>query len=342
MTLDPESELSSLIARAVIDTTVDGVIIADERGKIMSFNPAAEKVFGYSQDEVIGKNVSLLMPSPYRDEHNAYIRNYMESGVRKIIGIGREVAARKKSGEECPVDLAISEVEVDGQKIFTAIVRDISGRRILEQEILKVSELEQRRIGQDLHDGLGQMLTGIGLMSGALARRLEAIDEDSAEEAREITMLLREADEQARSLARGLVPVEVAEKGLVTALARLARNAETMFGIDCELDIVETVPIWDALVTTHLFRIAQEALSNAVRHGRAKHVTLSYASGHGLVRLRVTDDGQGFGKPAHADSGMGINIMRYRARIIGGTLDIRSIPGEGVTVMCTIPLRDND
>jgi two-component system sensor kinase FixL len=333
------SEISSLVANAILDTTVDGVVISDQDGTIISFNRAARRIFGYEESEAIGQNVRILMPQPFHSEHDGYLRNYLDTGERKIIGIGREVVGLKKNGEEFPIDLAISEVEVEGNKIFAAIVRDISDRRVLEKEILKVSELEQRRIGQDLHDGLGQMLTGIGLMSQAFARRLEKIDEKAAEDAREITALVREADEQARGLARGLVPVEVEEKGLATALARLVQNVSNMFGVECELEISESVPMWDASRATHLFRIAQEAVSNAVRHGHAKHVHVSFVSGGGYIRLRVIDNGVGFGKPAHRDSGMGINIMRYRARIIGGTLDIRSTPGEGVRIMCTIPIR---
>ncbi len=335
----PDSEISSLIAQAILDTTVDGVVISDQNGIIISFNRAARRIFGYEESEAMGQNVSILMPMPYRAEHDSYIRNYLDTGDAKIIGIGREVVGLKKNGQELPIDLAVSEVEVDGRKVFAAVVRDVSDRRVLEQEILKVSELEQRRIGQDLHDGLGQMLTGIGLMSQALARRLEVVDEKFAEDAHEITSLIREADEQARGLARGLVPVDIEEKGLATALARLARNVGNMFGVECELEVSESVPIWDASRATHLFRIAQEAVSNAIRHGHAKHVNISFVSGGGYIRLRIKDDGVGFGKPATPDSGMGINIMRYRARIIGGTLDIRSTRGEGVKVMCTIPIR---
>ena len=340
MVANHNSDFVSLIARAVIDTTVDAVIIADQEGQIMSFNRAAEDMFGYAEADVIGENLRILMPSPYRQEHDSYIRNYLETGSAKIIGIGREIVAVRKGGQEFPIELAVSEVEIEGEKIFAGIVRDISERRILEQEILKVSDLEQRRIGQDLHDGLGQMLTGIGLMARALTRKLEAIDEGAAEDAREITDLIREADEQARGLARGLVPVDVEEKGLATALTRLAKNVESMFGVSCELEIAESVPLWNPSTATHLFRIAQEAVSNAVRHGRASHISVSFVSGGGYLRLRVKDNGTGFGKPSNPDSGMGINIMRYRARIIGGALDIRSTTGEGVQVMCTIPIRN--
>jgi two-component system CheB/CheR fusion protein len=335
----PDPEISDLISRAVLDTTVDAVVIADAEGAIIAFNRAAERIFGYDESEAIGSNVRILMPQPYRQEHDSYIRNYLETGQAKIIGIGREVVGRRKSGDEFPIDLAISEVQLDGQRVFTAIIRDISERRALEQEILKVSELEQRRIGQDLHDGLGQMLTGIGLMAQALSRRLNNIDEKSAEDAREIASLIREADQQARGLARGLVPVDVEEKGLATALSRLAKSAENMFGVSFDIEISESIPIYDTSKATHLFRIAQEAVSNAVRHGKAKHIGISLVSGGGYLRLRISDDGQGIGEPATKDSGMGINIMRYRARIIGGSLDLRSVRGKGVTVLCTIAVK---
>ncbi|HEY5564089.1 MAG TPA: PAS domain S-box protein, partial [Rhodothermia bacterium] len=151
--------------RSILNTAVDAIITVNERGIIETFNRAAEQIFGYSESEVIGVNVSVLMPSPYREEHDTYMRNYLETGEAKIIGIGREVKGRRKEGSLFPLELAVSEVTIEGRRIFTGVIKDVSDRRRLEKEILRISEQEQQRIGQDLHDGLGQMLTGIGLLS---------------------------------------------------------------------------------------------------------------------------------------------------------------------------------
>jgi len=140
--------------RTILETTVDGIITIDEAGSVESFNTASERIFGYKAAEVLGRNVGFLMPAPYADEHDGYLRNYLETGHRKIIGIGREVSGMRKDGTVFPLDLSVSEVRLPDRRIFTGIVRDITERQRLEQEILRVSDQERRRIGQDLHDGL--------------------------------------------------------------------------------------------------------------------------------------------------------------------------------------------
>ncbi len=324
-------------ARTVLETTVDGIITIDEYGTIESFNPAAERIFGYDADEVIGENVEILMPQPYRDEHDEYLRSYRETGRRKIIGIGREVVGRRKDGSTFPLDLAVSEVHISDRRLFTGLVRDITDRRKLEQEILRISELERRRIGQDLHDGLGQMLTGIGLICRNLARTLGNTHPEIAPEVVEITDLIKEADEFARGLARGLVPVDLEANGLRSALGRLASGAERLFGVRCSFEELGKVLIHDNSMATHLYRIAQESVSNAVKHGKAQHVKISLAGGNRQIRLRIHDDGVGF--PAEQDEdtrGMGVRIMHHRARIIGANLEIQGGVEGGTTVMCTV------
>jgi two-component system, LuxR family, sensor kinase FixL len=236
--------------------------------------------------------------------------------------------------------------------VFTGLIRDISERRRLELEVLRVSDDERRRIGQDLHDGLGQQLTGIGLIARSLARHLRREGHPAAETVEEITALIGEADEQARRLARGLIPVELSADGLAAALRRLCAHAERLFGIACayEEEVEEGYRLTDPDAATHLYRIAQEAVSNAVRHGQARQVTvIVLAASDDRLRLRVLDDGTGIpqavieGRSADAPrgrddaSGMGLRIMHYRARIIGGSLDVRPHPKGGTAVTCTIP-----
>jgi PAS domain S-box-containing protein len=340
-------------SRSVLETIVDAVITIDADATVLSFNPAAERTFGYEADEVIGRNVNMLMPEPYHSEHDGYVRAYRETGRRKIIGIGREVTGKRKNGETFPMDLAVSEVVMEGRSVFTGVVRDITERRELERELLRIQEDERRRIGQDLHDGLGQMLTGTGLITRQLARRLRSDGSPAADEADEVVALLQEADRHARSLARGLVPVDLEADGLTAALARLCRQAETLFGIECPL--TTSGPVDEAgrklAEATHIYRIAQEAISNGVRHGRARRVAVALAAGDDQLRLRVEDDGTGIGHTVVAggpvdspavDSdmgGMGVRIMHYRARILGGTLEIRPGAAGGTVVTCTVPLR---
>ncbi|MFB6232587.1 MAG: PAS domain S-box protein [Salinibacter sp.] len=324
-------------ARAILETTVDGIITIDADGTIESFNEAAEDIFGYDAEEVIGENVKVLMPSPYREEHDEYLRSYHETGRKRIIGIGREVRGKRKDGSTFPMDLAVSEVELGDRILFTGIVRDISERRRLEKEILNVSEEERRRIGQDLHDGLGQMLTGIGLLSQDLARQLDEEGHERAEDMAEITEHIKEADQYARDLSHGLIPVDVEANGLSEALRRLSQNAERLFNVHCSFREVGTVLVHNNTVATHLYRIAQEAVSNAARHGEADDIKIILASGEEQIRLQVRDDGVGFDDEAMDGSGMGVHIMNYRARIIGGTLEVSSALRDGTVVTCTLP-----
>ncbi|MBT8399379.1 MAG: PAS domain S-box protein, partial [Rhodothermia bacterium] len=258
--------------QAILETTVDGIITIDEEGRIQSFNSAAEEIFGYQSDEVLEQNIKVLMPEYYAAEHDSYIKSYLDTGHRKIIGIGREVVGRRKNGDTFPMDLAVSEVDLGNRRLFSGIVRDVSERRQLEQQILRISEQERQRIGQDLHDGLGQMLTGIGLIAKNITNRLEAKELEEATDMREITNLIGEADEFARSLARGLIPVELDAGGLSAAFHRLATNAQRLFDLDCTFEEVGGLPNIENTIATHLYRIAQEGLSNAVRHGQASQV----------------------------------------------------------------------
>lgn len=200
-----------------------------------------------------------------------------------------------------------------------------------------MSDIERRRIGQDLHDGLGQMLTGIGLIANGLARRLESKQDPLAPEMAEIAGMVREADQYARALARGLVPVEIELGGLNGALERLSENAQRLFGITCSLSVRGTYAVEDLDVAMHIYRIAQESVSNAVRHGHANTVRIVLSLSEEQIRLRVQDNGSGFVHDPHdLPRGMGLRIMHYRANILGGALEIRSVPGEGTTVTCTV------
>lgn len=311
-------------ARSILRTTVDAIITIDRHAQIRTFNKAAEDLFLFKASEVIGKNVKMLMPQPYRKEHDNYINNYHQTGNKKIIGIGREVTGLRKDGTTFPMYLAVSEVNVNGQRLYTGIVRDITEQRRLEQEVLRISEHERHRIGQDLHDGLGQMLTGISLINRNIASSLKDENHPLADEVSDITNLVKEADEYARSLSRGLIPVEFEGQGLKAALERMMKNAEKLFNITCKFDAPDNIYFEDSTNLTHLYRIVQEATSNAVKHGNASVVDISIKNYDERLVIKIEDNGTGFSDDWEKDRGLGVRIMQFRSRLIGANLEIEN------------------
>ncbi|MGA3267436.1 MAG: PAS domain S-box protein [Verrucomicrobiota bacterium] len=445
--------------RAILETAVEGIITIDERGTIESFNPAAERIFGYRAREVIGKNVRLLMPSPDREAHDSYLANYLRTGRARIIGIGREVSGRRKDGTVFPMDLSVSEVRLADQRLFTGFIRDITERRRaedalrynaalvessddaivgktlegyvtswnrgaesifgytqdemlgkhisilippdrlaeepgilekirrgesvdhfetlrqrkdgrlidvsvtispirdaagriigaskvardiserkrLEREVLEISDREQRRIGHDLHDGLCQQLAAVELMSEVLGKKMQLQSPDAARRADEIAHSVRDAIGQTRSLARGLSPVTLESEGLVSALHELAVNTEKSFNVQCRLDGDRGVSVPRHSVATHLFRLAQEAVFNAIKHGKAREICIQLKTDPDRIYLAITDNGRGFPARMPKNKGMGLRIMRFRAGMIGGTLTLERSAAGGASVICSAP-----
>lgn len=209
----------------------------------------------------------------------------------------------------------------------------------LEREILEISEQERRRIGQDLHDGLCQQLAGIELMSQVLEQNLSKRSKADAARAGEIARYVREAIGQTRSLARGLSPVTLESEGLASALIELGAGAEKLFGVACQVECPGRVVVEPLSVATHLYRIAQEAVTNAIKHGKATKILIRFESSDHRVVLTITDNGSGFGQMPPQQTGMGLRIMQYRSGMVGGTLKMENGPAGGARVVCTVRAR---
>jgi len=218
-----------------------------------------------------------------------------------------------------------------------ALVRDTTCEKLREKEIVEITSREQARIGQDLHDGLGQQLTGISFLSRALEQKLAGRSLPEAAEAAEICCLVRQTLSQTRNLARGLFPVELEGNGLVPALKQLGGEVEKLFGITCAVECHEGFLVEDCSTANHLFRLAQEAISNSVKHGKSKRVCVRLECLNGSAALSISDDGIGFRDNSAPGHGLGLRIMNYRAQKVGGTLDVRSSPSGGVHIRCTFP-----
>lgn len=207
----------------------------------------------------------------------------------------------------------------------------------LEREIIGVSEREQQRIGQDLHDGLCQFLAGIGCAAASLRGDLAKMKLPAeAEIAAELATLLQDAVVQTRNLARGLVPVKMDEIGLACAIEELTVSITRLTGISCTFESNGSVPVLDDSVATHLYRMAQEAINNAMKHAKAKNIAVSLNGRGAKLTLQIMDDGIGISKNAPISDGMGLSIMNYRARLSGGKLQIKEGPDGGAIICCTI------
>jgi len=330
---------SESMTRTILDTTVDGIITINARGIIESFNKAAEQIFGYESHEVVGKNIHMLMPSPYQEEHDEYIRSYQETGHGKIIGIGREVEGIRKNGDVFPMDLAVSEMQLHDGIHYTGIIRDITERRQLESQLLTISEQERRRIGEDLHDGLGQMLTGLGLLTKNLIHKLEKKNSEELMDAQELLVMLKEADEQARALTRTLVPVDIAQGGLKGAIIRIKSHIETLYSLKVHVEFVGTVPSISPERITHFYKIVLEALNNASKHSEANQLRVVVLGSPEKLLARIQDNGIGIDEEQLKNSqGMGLRIMKHRASLIGASLDIRPGTPMGTILTCTLPV----
>ena len=216
--------------------------------------------------------------------------------------------------------------------------RDFAARRRLEQEVLKSSEHERQRIARDLHHDLGQQLTGIAIMARSLTAKLAARELPEAAEAKELGVLVQGAIAQSVALARGLDPLTEFGAELPAALEALARDAERRFRIRCRFRSGGEDRAVDGAIAAHLYRIAQEAITNAVKHGPASHVEVDLRGEGGGLELVVADDGKGFPDPEHFERGQGLRIMEYRARTIGAALAIERNPrGHGLRIRCTLP-----
>jgi two-component system sensor kinase FixL len=336
-----ENELREASARlkGVVDTAVDGIITISEEGIVETMNPAAERIFGYDALEVVGRNISMLMPEPYRSEHDDYLERYRRTGERRIIGIGREVRGRRKDGSEFPMDLAVSVINFGNRRIFTGIVRDITARKELEQEILAISDHEQRRIGADLHDDLCQRLAGIRFACDSLRKTLgDSSDERALERLGKIGAEISAAIDHTRMLARGMTPVALEQNGLASALEELAASVRKLFHVKCTFRASKTIAINDPIAATHLYRIAQEAINNALKHGCATAITLSLGRNGSNSLLRIGDNGTGFSmKDSREAEGMGLRTIAYRAAMISGSTRVVSFPGRGTTITCQFP-----
>lgn len=295
----------------------EGVCVAGSDGAIRLTNPAFDRMFHLSDGSPVGLRLADLLP--------------LAEGA-KIVS---DLEVERPDGTRFFAAVTVSPLVASGEGYRVYIVRDISDRKELQGELLETANREQRRIGSDLHDGLGQELTGIALLLRGIEGRVARGAPVDAADIGEIVRLVNQAIQSTRSLARGLSPVEVERGGLAYALRALAARARDLYSLDVRFQHRATGPLTlDAATKTHLYRIAQEALTNAARHANAQGVAIRLRVLGQRVSLSIEDDG--IGLPPDRDAGMGLKIMHYRAEIIGATLRISAGRSSGTKIHCSL------
>jgi PAS domain S-box-containing protein len=311
----------------------DAIILTGMDDRYIDVNPGFQRLSGYSRDEVVGHTSKEFELWVNRQDRTAVIRLFREQGAVYDF----EVRWWTKSGTIREVLLSVEPIELDGVPCALSFAHDVTERRELERELIEISERERQRIGYDLHDTLGQQLAGIAFLSKVLAQRLATHNAAEATRAAQIVTFVNQAIEQARTLAGGLAPVTLETYGLVFALQELAASVEALFHCACKVSSHHAIHITDHAVAMHLYRIVQEAVNNAIQHGKAPQITITLSiRREGGMILMVRDNGVGFPTDVAARRGMGLRIMHHRARMIGATLEVQhGVPG-GTCVICTL------
>jgi PAS domain S-box-containing protein len=314
------------LLRATTANTADTLVLVDTTMRVRFIN---KNVGGMTIEQIIGREIGVLLPEAARKGVLDKLRHILDTGETATYEFESTEADEVHYFENRAVLVRDAGIG-SGISIST---RDITERKRLEQEILDVSGRERQSIGRDLHDGLGQELTGVALMLRGLAGRVRQRSPELVDSVNEIVGLVNQSIENARSLARGLLPVRTETGGLVFALRELASRSRDLYGLEVNF----RAEVWPKLTldetdASHLYRIAQEALTNSARHGHATLVDIFLLATRNTFLLCITDDGEGFRVPTSPYTGMGLKIMKYRAGMIGAKFEIAPNEPRGTVV----------
>lgn len=333
-----ETDLKESEARnaALLNAIPDYMFQLDSEGNLVGFHEGRFTEHREFFMGLMGRNLrslaegKRLLPKRLVEHVMLYIERAFSTGRTQIfeqhISLGGETTYFE-------VRIAVSRADE-----VLAIVRDVTSRKRLEREILEISGRERRRIGQELHDSLCQHLAGIGFMAKVLERKVAGGTPLDSTQPAEIVKLIDEAITLTRGFARGLNPVLLESDGLMLALSELATNTDRIFGVKCEFSCRQPLFVEDQSMATHLYRIVQEAINNAIRHGKPKSIRVAFATDGQTNTLSVTDDGIGIGNASNPDKGMGLSIMNYRASMIGAAIDVRAPESGGTVISCSFPV----
>lgn len=322
--------------RTLAETASEGIILINTKGIIQYLNPAAEAMFGYPHGDLIDQSVNRLMSRSLRNHHDGFINNYLETGFKKIIGSGRQLVGQRKNGSQFAFYLSIGDINLEHTRLFAGVLMDLSEQQKLQREIMEVPVREQRRIGLELHDGIGQQLTGLGMLATSL---LNKASKPEYQLATQLASGLQETLSQVRALSRGLVPIEIDATGFNQSLKNLTNDIRRQSRLMVTLNIEDDIEFTDNDLVMHLYRIAQEALNNAVKHANASEVRVNIRMDGENCLLEIIDNGQGISDKRDNFEGLGLSIMKYRCSLFEGDLEVASPETGGTRICCRFPIR---
>ncbi|MEZ5498250.1 MAG: PAS domain-containing protein [Steroidobacteraceae bacterium] len=320
------------IQTRVLNTLHEVVVMLDDEGTICFCNRAFDQLFAAAEGGLLGAPAANVLPM------DSIRRGAAQSDAAQVAAgaiLPFEIECRDRAGQSVAMICTVRAVSLGAHSYTLIVLADVTERRALEREILEIANREQRRIGSDLHDGLGQDLTGISLLLSGIAGRMAKRGDDAADELREVITLVNSTIQSARALARGLSPISSERGGLNGALQSLRNAPGGRTGVTIEVQTPDDgLPKLSEGAATHLYRIAQEAVTNALRHGKPRKVSVRLDHNRAQLTLEVQNDGDAFPAPADRGDGLGLRIMRYRAQMLHGDLLVENMAGGGVIVRC--------
>lgn len=334
----------------LLDSAMDAIITVDARQRIVLYNRAAEKIFGWPSEAALSQPLEMLMPQRFRAGHAGDVRRFSETGTTsRRMGDGTVLYGQRANGEEFPLEASISQLDTPEGKLFTVILRDVSERVRAQQELSAFAaaaqalrEAEKTRVARELHDELAQSLTALKMdtiwVRDNLARNPAAV----TSRLDDMLAILDTTVAATRRIAADLRPLLLDDLGLVPALEWLAQNFSQRHGVQCELAVGDALDLPEPYATA-VFRIVQECLVNVARHASAKRAVVRIEHTPSRLSLQVSDDGVGFQVAApRKPQSLGLMGLRERAQLLKGQLQIDSQPGQGTCLRVDIPLQDGE
>ena len=336
-----ESELRT--QARILETMREGVVLIDPTNHAIRLtNPTFDRMFGYGPTELLGRSIEPLF-SMVTVQRRRLARAFGE-GSKTGETVPVEFECARKDGTRFVAACVVTPLSMNGSEHWLAVLNDVTERKQLEREIIDIANREQQRIGSDLHDGLGQDLTGIALMLKGVAAQLRKEGSAASRDVEEVIGLVNNAIENTRTLARGLSPLGSGRRNLGAAIETLAARVSERFGVqvDCNLDFEEPLRLCES-AATHVYRIVQEALTNVVRHSGGTEASITLKILDGELHVRVDDNGRGLDQSLpELPDGLGLKIMRYRTQTLGGDITIGSAENGGASVRFSCPLDFTD